>query len=349
MIKSILNRILGNVLRVFGLNRFVFNLIEYLKMTYLNVKFGSQLKHVVKRKGFTKSKIPLFCCVRNEMHRIPFFLKFYRNLGVDHFFFIDNNSDDNFVDYMKEQTDCSVWFTKKSYKKSNFGMWWCNYLLKKYGVGKWCVTVDPDEFFVYPKYETRNLVELTNHLDGIGQKTVFSLMIDAYSNKEVKKTKLTKNDNPFEVCPYFDRYNYTQRLNPELNNVWIQGGVRMRKFFRGKPGEAPAQNKVPLIKWRKNYRYLSSMHHTNSKQINCTIKNDSRFLSGAVFHFKYVSKLKEKVEEEMIRKQHYNSGEEYKMYKQHDFEMLYDPHWSILYKNSDQLINLKMLHRGEWF
>lgn len=349
MIRNILNRLLGNILIVLDLDRFVFNLIEYSKMQYLNFKFGNQLRHKIKRKRFKDKKNPLFCCVRNEMHRIPFFLQYYRNIGIDHFFFIDNNSDDGFLTYMKDQKDCSVWFTKRSYKDSNFGMWWCNYLLKKYGTGKWCLTVDPDEFFVYPGIETRSVPELTEHLDNIGQKSVFSLMIDAYSDKPIKQTYLKASDNPFDVCPFFDRYNYTQRNNEALGNVWIQGGVRMRKFFRGKPGEAPAQNKIPLVKWKKKYRYLSSMHHTNSLEVNCPVKDDNRFLSGSLFHFKYVSALQEKVTEEMTRKQHYNSGEEYKKYKDQGFESLYDKNWAVKYTNSDQLVELKMMHRGEWF
>ncbi len=348
-IRNILNSVVGAIIKPLGLTDTVFNLIERYKIVYHNVKFGRQLKHVVKRPNAKQAKFPLFCCLRNEMHRMPYFIKYYRNMGVDHFFFIDNDSDDGFLEYIKDQEDCSVWHSKHSYRASNFGMWWCNSLLKKYGTGKWCVTVDPDEFMVYPNIENRNLPELTQHLDNINQNAMLGLMIDAYSSKDITQTYLGPNDSPFDVCPYMDRYNYTQQMNDELGNCWIQGGVRMRKFFTEKPHKAPAQNKVPLIKWRKDIRYLSSMHHTNTKDVNCTVSLDDRFLSGAIFHFKYISAIQEKIEEEMHRKEHYESGNEYKGYKDQGYSSLFDPHWSIAYINSKQLVNLKFIHRGEWF
>jgi hypothetical protein len=228
-------------------------------------------------------------------------------------------------------------------------MKWCNYLLHKYGIGKWCLTVDPDEFFVYPKMEVRNLKELTQFMDGIEQNSLFSVMIDAYSDKRLEDAILTKNDSPFDVCPYFDRYNFTQRMNWETGSCWVQGGVRMRTFFKENPQEAPAQNKVPLIKWQKSYRYLSSMHHTNTPAINCSIAKDDRYVSGVLFHFKYVGSLQQKIEEEMVRKEHYNAGNEYKAYRDGVSQVLYDPHWSVKYQDSEQMLQLRLMHRGEWF
>ena len=337
------------VLAYLRLNQWVYERVEYVKFFNQSRIYGNQLKCLIKSEGLENSKRPLFCCLRNEMHRMPKFIEYYRNMGVDHFLFIDNGSIDGFVEYMKEQNDCSVWYTTDSYKNSNFGMWWCNYLLKKYGSGKWCITVDPDEFLVYPMIESRTLVELTDHLDYIGQKSLFTVMIDAYSDKRVDETILTNEDDPMEVCPYFDRFNYTQQIGGEFNSCWVQGGVRMRKFFNQDPAKAPAQNKIPLVKWDRSYNYLSSMHHTNIEAINCTVNGDDRFLSGVLFHYKYVGTLKEKVEEEMQRKEHYESGSEYEKYEEHGFNVLYDPHWSIKYQDTSQLVELKLMHRGDWF
>ena len=38
--------------------------------------------------------ILLVCTFRNEQIRLPYFLKYYRDLGVAHFLFIDNGSED---------------------------------------------------------------------------------------------------------------------------------------------------------------------------------------------------------------------------------------------------------------
>ena len=49
-----------------------------------------------------KSDILLFSTFRNEGVRFPYFLKYYRDLGVNHFIMVDNESDDGGTEYLKE-------------------------------------------------------------------------------------------------------------------------------------------------------------------------------------------------------------------------------------------------------
>ena len=43
----------------------------------------------------------LVATMRNEQIRLPYFLEYYRNLGVDHFLFVDNASQDGTVEYLR--------------------------------------------------------------------------------------------------------------------------------------------------------------------------------------------------------------------------------------------------------
>ena len=81
--------------------------------------------------------------VRNEKIRLPFFLEYYRKLGINHFLFVDNNSDDGSFEFLKEQADVSVWRTTTSYKRAGYGLDWSNYLLRKYTHDHWVLSVDP--------------------------------------------------------------------------------------------------------------------------------------------------------------------------------------------------------------
>ena len=122
----------------------------------------------------------LFSTIRNERVRLAYFLNYYRKLGVDHFFFVDNNSTDGSREYLLEQPDVSVWVSTRSYKRARFGVDWQNWLLRKYGHGHWTLTVDPDEFFVYPFCDTRPLSALTDWLDASSIRSFGAMLLDMY-------------------------------------------------------------------------------------------------------------------------------------------------------------------------
>lgn len=290
----------------------------------------------------------LVCCVRNEMARMPAFLDHYRRLGVAHFLVVDNQSTDGLAEYLAAQPDCSHWLADGSYKASNFGMDWCNHLLDRHGNGKWCVTVDPDEFLVYPHCEQRSLRSLTDRMDAIGQPSLYTVLVDAYGESALSRTTLTPDSNPFDVCPWFDRFNLTQRYSEDTGGFWVQGGVRMRRFFADRPMQAPALNKVPLLRWRAGLRYISSMHHLNDRQLNCTVLGRPEAVSGVLFHFKYVSLLRDKAAEEMVRGEHYAGSSEYKAYLDAGDIVLFDPQLSVRYEGSAQLVRQGFMQQGAW-
>ena len=50
---------------------------------------------IANRTGAIRSdSILLLCTLRNERIRLPYFLRYYRDLGINHFLFVDNGSDD---------------------------------------------------------------------------------------------------------------------------------------------------------------------------------------------------------------------------------------------------------------
>ena len=51
--------------------------------------------------------ILLISTLRNERVRLPYFLRYYRNLGVGHFLFVDNDSDDGTRELLAKQEDVS--------------------------------------------------------------------------------------------------------------------------------------------------------------------------------------------------------------------------------------------------
>lgn len=298
-------------------------------------------------KAIRKSDVLLVTCLRNELNRLPYFCDYYRKLGVNHFLIVDNDSTDGVQEWAKSQPDISIWHTKASYKESKFGMEWCNYLLRKFGTGHLCVTVDPDEFLVYAGYETRDLRDLGEFLKSEKREALHCVMLDAYSNKPLSQTIYRSGDNPFEVCPYFDRDGYIQEARRHAETA-TRGGPRMRVYNRTTPLKSPALNKVPVVWWRWNFRYTSSMHDIKPSR-PMRIATDARpTITGALFHFKFFASLSDKASEEMARKQHYNAGAEYQSYVETHNPLFYEDGLSVRYDSPEQLIELGLISRGNW-
>lgn len=322
---------------------------NYTKLHYQDWKAGKELSiQKDNLSKISKKDIILVCCLRNESFRIEYFYKYYKKLGVDHFIFIDNGSTDNFSEWASNKSDVSSFYTEGSYKDSRFGMLWCNDILRRYGTGHWCLVVDPDEFLVFPHIETRSLRALVQHLDEEGKNSMHAIMIDAYSNMPLSKTRLLPGENPFDLCPYFDCDGYIQS-EAWYGGTWIRGGPRLREQFFDRPAEAPALNKIPLVKWQQYYHYNMSTHDARPLSLNQPHLQTHVTVTGALFHFKMIASLKDKAEEEMKRREHFSDGREYERYLQNIEANYFKEGLSLQYLNSEQLVEEGLISIGNWF
>lgn len=294
--------------------------------------------------------ILLFCTQRNEGVRLPYFLQYYRNLGVNHFLIVDNDSDDQSLAYLAGQSDVSLWHTTASYKRARFGVDWLNWLQRKYGHGHWTLVVDPDEFLIYPFCDTRPLRALTDWLDASSIKSFSAMLIDMYPKGPLKDAPYQPGQNPLDIAPWFDPGNYSIKKNARFGNLWIQGGPRMRVFFPDAPEKAPALNKIPLVKWDRRYCYVSSTHMLLPRGLNLVYDEwGGEKASGALLHTKFLDTFAAKAQEELQRKQHYAASVEYKAYAQ---TLAQHPDlwckWSEKYINWRQLEILGLMSKGNW-
>lgn len=296
------------------------------------------------------SDILAFTTLRNERVRLPYFLNYYRNLGVNHFLIVDNASDDGSPEYLADQPDVSLWSSAHSYKRSRFGVDWLNYLQMKYGHDHWTLVVDPDEFFVYPFCDTRPLRALTDWLDASSIKSFSAMLLDMYPKGPFDAHPYLEGQDPFEIAQYFDSGNYTIRRNTKYANLWIQGGPRARMFFADLPERAPALNKIPLVKWDREYAYVSSSHMLLPRGLNQVYDEwGGEKASGCLLHAKFLDTFPLKAEEEMARRQHYANSHEYRAYRS---GISKEPDlwckWSEKYINWRQLEILGLMSKGNW-
>ena len=310
-----------------------------------------QLRNVVDHtREIRPDDILVFSTFRNENVRLPYFLDYYRQMGVSHFLMVDNDSDDGGREYLAQQGDVSLWTTTGSYKRARFGVDWLNWLQWQYGHKHWCLVVDPDELLVYPFCDTRPLRALTDWLDASSIKSFGAMLVDMYPKGRIDEAPYRRGQDPLEMACWFDAGNYTISKNKRFGNLWIQGGPRARKFFPEKPERAPALNKIPLVKWDRQYAYVSSTHMLLPRGLNLVYDEwGGEKASGVLLHTKFLDTFTAKAREELVRKQHYAASHEYKAYAAGLAE---NPDlwckWSEKYINWRQLEILGLMSKGNW-
>ena len=294
--------------------------------------------------------ILLFCTLRDEIRLLPFFLQYYRKLGVSHFLFVDNGSTDGSSDFLAQQSDVSVWHTHASYARSRHGVDWLNDLQSRFGHGHWTLTVDVDEFFVYPFCDTRPLRALADWLDASSVRSFGTMLLDMYPNTAEKQPPYKPGTDPLAWANWFDSGNYTISPNPLYKNLWIQGGPRARAFFADNPAEAPALNKIPFVKWHRRYTYVSSTHMMLPRGLNLVYdQSGGEKASGVLLHAKFLDHFAANATTQARRAEHFRSGREYQAYceKQNALPALWSK-WSTRYQNWQQLEELGLMSKGNW-
>ena len=304
-----------------------------------------ELKPVVVRTGKIRSdSILAFATIRNEEARLPHWLDWHRRLGVDHFLIVDNGSEDGGPALLSDADDVSVWRTGESYRGARFGMDWINHLLATYGHGRWCLTLDADELFLYPHHDSRNLRELTAWMEGQERESYGALMLELYPKGPLGAQRATGSD-PLAELPWFDPHGYRTRVQPRMGNLWIQGGPRSRVFFADDPDSAPTLNKLPLVRWHWRYAYLNSTHSLLPPRLNDRHEDGH----GLILHTKFLPGVTARAEEEKARGEHFGLPDRFAGY--YDALAAGPDLWhegSVRFEDWRQAEDLGLLSRGRW-
>lgn len=288
--------------------------------------------------------------VRNEMTRLPYFLRYYRDLGVGHFLVVDNDSTDGTDAMLAEQTDVSIWQTSDSYRTARFGLNWMTWLQSKYAHGHWTLMVDADELLVYAHHDTRLLPELTAWLERRGTSAFGALMLDLYPRGALNAHAYTPGTDPTQTIEWFDAGPYRSQRQMPLGNLWTQGGMRERVFFADDPRRSPTLNKIPLIKWHRSLAYVNSCHSILPPHLNRAYDGpgDTR-ASGVLLHTKFLPEIVSKSAIEKERAQHFHTPQDFDSY--YDNIMAAPEIWSetsTRFRNWQQLEELGLMSSGGW-
>jgi hypothetical protein len=258
----------------------------------------------VRTGAIAPSAILAFACIRNEAIRLPWFLDHHRALGIGHFLIVDNGSDDGSRDWLAAQPDVSLWVSPRSYRNARFGIDWINRLLRHYGSGHWCLVVDADEALVYPGHDRSDLHALTAWLDRAGRPCLPAMLLEMYPRGRLSEAQYLPGDNPFVALRWFDPGGYRRTAHRRMGMTWIQGGPRERVFFRDRPDMAPTLNKLPLVRWRRDYAFWNGVHALLPRSLNAA-HEDSDVPQAVLMHSKFLNDAPHRAGQEKARREHF--------------------------------------------
>ena len=189
--------------------------------------------------------------LRNGRPYIKPFIEHYFSLGVKHIVFLDNGSIDGTVEALQNYANVTVLRSRLPYKKYNVTL--KQYLVERFGRGRWSLNPDMDELFDYPYSDVVSLKALLRYLNENSYTAVVTHMLDMFPGTVLSADSLTSEyEGLKELHRYYDISDvrtWDYREVGDIGNVVaneqievLQGGV-IQRIFR----TSPLLTKHPLI------------------------------------------------------------------------------------------------------
>lgn len=247
-----------------------------------------------------EADIPLVFLCHDDRKFLPSLLAHYRRLGVTRFICVDDQSVDGSREYLAAQPDVDLWVSPVRYKDARRGKLWREGLFARYGIGRWYLNIDADEYLVYDDCFSRPLGELIRHLEATGRKRLAAPMIDLYPGGAVSEFSFDGSDArmPWEIADHFDGSGYVVSYMKRFMS--LGGGPRRRSF-----GAEAELMKYPLMFWDERCSFGVSIHQPTPFEENFGP------IGGVLLHFKFFADYEQKTRQAVADGQYFDGAREY--------------------------------------
>jgi hypothetical protein len=260
----------------------------------------------------------LFSRIRNEIYFLPHFLPHYRQLGIEHFYFFDDQSDDGTREYLLSQEDCTVVVADFRLSDTIDGIQAKLTILRdvpqRFIGDGWILFVDADEFLLLPE-EYRTISDLARDLDARGEISCIGAMVDFYPETLAGRAA-DRSIAPFKAFPFFDVGPYFIWNPGTVKPFPLYAGVRHRVndwMFRlggetRPPPGPPMLHKVPFLRWGRGMVPVNA-HRTTLPPYTGT--------QVALAHFKFYPDLDAKIDDALRSDFYVRASHHYRLLKEH--------------------------------
>jgi hypothetical protein len=264
---------------------------------------------------YTMDELVVLCLVRNGRPYVSSFVEHYSSMGVKHMVFLDNGSTDGTVEALKSYDNVTVLQSMLPFKR--YQMLMKQYLIERFGRGRWTLSVDMDELFDYPYSDVVSLKALLGYLNENSYTAVVAQMLDMFPQEPVSDAVSDEDEPLKELHRFYDISNVREQDYWEFPFVSGVGNVLANEeigIYRNGIqntvfGTLPALTKHPLILLDGEVKPVDRSAHSVS---NARIAD----LTCVLFHYKFTNHLYELIRD-AARRENYmrDSGKQKKWLK----------------------------------
>jgi len=266
--------------------------------------------------AYEADELVVVCLVRDGRPYVKSFVEHYTSMGAKHLFFLDNGSTDGTVEALKGYDNVTVLRTALPFKR--YALLVRQYLIERFGRGRWSLCVDIDELFDYPYSDVVGLGSLLRYLNERSYTAVAAQMLDMFPEEPLSGSGAGNfPDEPLKERHRFydvsDISRISMRGHPLFRNNTLEsdevealrGGIRQTLF-----GFRANLTKFPLVFSDGSVTpFDGSTHWVDNVRI--------ADLTGVLFHYKFLDgHLHEQAAQAVREEHHYDSSAEYKKYLQ---------------------------------
>jgi hypothetical protein len=224
--------------------------------------------------------------MRNGEAWLQQFLAHHRLLGIKNFVILDNGSSDRSVEILSQQSDVLLLRSYAPYHAYENSM--KRYLAKRYCRGRWCLCLDVDELFDFPRSTEIPLSSLIGYLNHKGFNAAITQMLDMFSDKPLSKANIDPELSLRTQFPFYDLSAIAKTPyafgGGSQTIMMHHGGIRKTIF-----GTSNGLTKVSLFLMDGKIKPFVAWHYA----LNARLAD----ISCVIMHFPFVNSFYSKVVE----------------------------------------------------
>ena len=191
------------------------------------LNFNIEHVHGPEEVDYGPDELVVVCNVRDGRPYVRSFVEHYASMGVKHIVFLDNGSTDGTVEALKGYDNVTVLRTTLPFKRYKVSM--KQYLMERFGRGRWSLCVDIDELFDYPYSDVVGLGSLLGYLNANSYTAVAAQMLDMFPEEPLSGRAGGPDEPLKERHRFYDVSDIRRKSIKEirhLRNDVLRGGVR---------------------------------------------------------------------------------------------------------------------------